>query len=101
MNTIGDWIFEVNLKPVLASLAQLSNYEFNEVDWNAFTNGMKDDESFCYSWDGQTSIEVDVFRESGESVYNLKVRAPEPYEQAIRIIMFMAQSFFLGETDQS
>ncbi len=77
MKQLKGWILQDNLYPFLEILADECQYRFDELDKDAFKAGVKEDETFEYSFSGAAcSIDVSVFYESGTSVVEIALKVP-------------------------
>ncbi|MDH5178055.1 MAG: hypothetical protein OEZ39_16245 [Gammaproteobacteria bacterium] len=99
---IENWIDDRNLIPVAEAISLLCNYKFEDWDKDAIDEGAKDsDESqnkwYEYEFVGDFNIKFSVTIEPGSSDYTIRVESEKDIEQAVNVIVGLAQSYEIKE----
>ncbi|HYX34988.1 MAG TPA: hypothetical protein VE954_17975 [Oligoflexus sp.] len=96
MKQLKGWILEDNLYPFLEILADECQYRFDELDKDALKAGVKEDETFEYSFSGAAcSIDLSVFYESGTSVVEIALKVPDALCERIGMLYGVCQGYRL------
>ncbi len=98
MEKIENWIYEDNLFPILNCLGLLCEYKMDEYENDLFISRISDtaENKICnFEFKGKSFFEISIYRESGQSTYEISVKAPKDYKNSIETILTIGQHFRL------
>ena len=97
MTDYGNWIFEENLQKTLKGLAFICNYNFDESDLLAISQGIKESANTSKTWfeyplAGEFQIGLSLTQEQGTSVYEIHITSEKDILKQVELLMYFAQT---------
>lgn len=95
-----NWIWKENFWPVIAEIAILINYDFDESDQIAIKFGFKDTDAednrwFDYEFHGDEIVRLQVSDEMGADTCMIKIEASTKVEKLIDYLFYIAQTYWI------
>jgi hypothetical protein len=96
------WIIEENLPHFLNVLGWIVGYAFDGDDWSAISFGIRDTDQeagrwYRYSFQGRQRIELEVARDLGSSVVQLRLANTPEQEALVQLAVTIFAHFRLRE----
>jgi len=92
MEVIGNWVWEINLRPLVEVFAWLTGYEILEEEWHLIMTGVQGTDSdaqperwFDYEFNGCERVTFSLAKDGGSSVICVRMSAEEPLRAKLEL----------------
>jgi hypothetical protein len=97
---VGNWIFKVNLKPLLETVSKFVGYKFDELDWAAVSTGITNtndetDEWYEYQLIGKQTVYVKIADDPGSSVVHVQMQSELVIEAKTEVAIAIFQQYIV------